>query len=148
MTGVRFTIFCSMSSLALSPALAQQEEDRFDLGTIVLKGELVVEGRPNENLNLLGSLGYARTKFTDFNNADVNFDGNQFAGAPEWTGAVGASHGWNNAVTLAVDASHTGARNGSRTSMDAAYVVQLFYGGTQGRVGERRTVGTSLTRSF
>ena len=40
MTSLRFITICSASALAMSPALAQEAGDSFDLGTIVLRGEL------------------------------------------------------------------------------------------------------------
>lgn len=71
--------------------------------------ELTVEGDPTANLSLFGSVGYVQTDFLRFTTGGVDFSGNEFPGAPEWTTAFGGSYAWDNGVTLGVDTSYTGA---------------------------------------
>lgn len=67
--------------------------------------------------NVFANLGYAHTRFDDYISitpgaggapATTNdYEGNRFAQAPEWTGAIGASYYGNDGLMLSVDGSYT-----------------------------------------
>ena len=86
------------------------DNDVLNAGKSELWGaELTVEGDATDNLSLFGSLGYVQTEFLRFTTGGVDFSGNEFPGAPQWTAAVGGSYAWDSGVTLSLDTSYTGA---------------------------------------
>jgi outer membrane receptor protein involved in Fe transport len=70
-------------------------------------GELAVEARPINGLNLFGSVAYVNTEFTDFVNGGTDFSGNQFPDAAKWTAFLGAEYRFGGGFFVAGDGSYT-----------------------------------------
>ncbi|MEM7733000.1 MAG: TonB-dependent receptor [Pseudomonadota bacterium] len=65
--------------------------------------ELQVEARPSSTWLVYGSTAYLDTEFKDFAGTTVARDGQQFAGAPEWSALLGFEYYATYKVTLAAD---------------------------------------------
>ena len=76
----------------------------------VIGGELSIEASATDKLALFGSLGYAETRFLDFDTGEKNFAGNQFPNAPKVTAALGGEYDFDNGFRLSIDAVYTGAK--------------------------------------
>lgn len=83
-------------------------------------GEIDLRLNPISGLELFGSLGYVDTEFTDFINNGVDFSGNEFPNAPDFTVAFGAEYLFESGFFIAGDASYTASAftNTANTSDD------------------------------
>lgn len=77
--------------------------------------ELAVEAEPSDNLDLWGGIGYTQTQFLNFQSGEFNaaggvtpvdYSGNAFPFAPEWTANIGGKYHWDNGFALAMDMSY------------------------------------------
>ncbi|MEM1079341.1 MAG: TonB-dependent receptor [Pseudomonadota bacterium] len=140
-------------------------------------GELYADWQATPDLNVFGSIGYANTRFEDFEADGESLTGNRFPFAPEWTAAFGGAYAFDNGLRVMGDMVFTGqnysdaenTRNvPSYTVFNAAmeyewddytarlYVRNLFdkdyitsnLTGEVARSGEPRTVGLVLSAAF
>lgn len=72
-------------------------------------GELSLDAQITPDFDLYAGLGYAKSEFIDFESGGVDYSGNRFPHAPEWTGALGGEYRFANGLTLQADASYTGS---------------------------------------
>lgn len=72
--------------------------------------EIETVAYPQENLEVFANLGYVKTEFENFPRAigseNVNYSGNEFKGAPNWTAATGFKYRLDNNVVFAMDANY------------------------------------------
>ncbi|MEM0950373.1 MAG: TonB-dependent receptor [Pseudomonadota bacterium] len=91
-------------------------------------GELSVDYRASDNLDLFFSLGHVQTKYLSFITGADDFTGNAFPNAPKWTGAAGAAYFFDNGLSVGVDASYTsqafaGPQNDPNETSDPRFLV-------------------------
>lgn len=67
--------------------------------------ELQVEAFPAEKLFVYGSAAYLDTEFPNFSNNGVNFAGQEFSDAPEWTAQLGFEYSVTDKLRFGMDAS-------------------------------------------
>lgn len=60
--------------------------------------ELELTAKPHDNLEWWANLGYSSTEFDNFRNGDEDFSGNEFAGAPEITAAIGGTYWFSDSL--------------------------------------------------
>ncbi|MEL7097088.1 MAG: TonB-dependent receptor, partial [Pseudomonadota bacterium] len=77
----------------------------------LIGAELDISANPTDDLELFASLAYVDTEFTDYvvetSGAITDFSGNEFAGAPPITAAIGATKSFPNGWYVSADASYT-----------------------------------------
>ncbi|MEM6578822.1 MAG: TonB-dependent receptor, partial [Pseudomonadota bacterium] len=76
-------------------------------GSEVWGGEFSIDAQATSNLAVYGSLGYAKTEFTNFVLNGQQLAGNAFPFASEVTAGFGGRYVWNNGVSLGADVSYT-----------------------------------------
>lgn len=69
-------------------------------------GELELRARPAPAFELYSSIGYSQTEYKDFVFDGQQLAGNEFAGAPDWSGSIGGRYIFDNDVWIAVDATY------------------------------------------
>ncbi len=86
----------------------QYDTEVINAGSSTVKGfEFSADYVPSTSWNVYGSLGYAKTEFTDYVTTQGSFDGRPFTDSPKWTGALGATYRANNGVFANVNAVYT-----------------------------------------
>lgn len=141
-------------------------------------GEFTIDYAATNALDLYAAIGYVETKYLDYITGNDNFTGNEFPGAPRWTGAIGGTYRFANGLTLGLDASFTddafaGPANNPLNKSDSRLLVnsQLTYergdllaglyvrnlfdedyafsrSGSIARTGEPRTIGAYVEYRF
>lgn len=86
----------------------QYDTEVINAGSSKVKGfELSADYTVNSYWNFYGSLGFAKSEFTDYVTTQGSFDGRPFTDSPEWTGALGATYRADNGVFANVNAVYT-----------------------------------------
>ncbi len=121
----------------------QQSDSAFDFltenaGESEIYGfELDTSYRGLGSWDLYGSLGFAHTEFTSFDSATQgDLSGNRFAGAPEWTAALGASYRFGGGWFAHGDVNYQGeafASVDNELTLDERTVLNLRAGYETGR---------------
>ncbi len=91
-------------------------------------------------LEFFGALGHVDTEFTDFVQDGVDFSGDQFQFAAEWTGTLGATYRSHNGVFATFEAAYTDEiyadnPNSPSVLIDGYSLVNLKLGWETGRLG-------------
>ncbi|MEM8554195.1 MAG: TonB-dependent receptor [Pseudomonadota bacterium] len=91
-------------------------------------GEVTVQAAATPDLDVYATIGYVKSNIIDFENNGVDFSGNEFPQAPQWTGSLGGTYSFANGLRLGLDASYTDSAffnvdNDPRYTSDAHWVV-------------------------
>ncbi len=99
--------------------------------------ELDARWQVNSNLNVNANLGYTRTRFKEFltrvGNDVVDFAGNQFPFAPQWTGSVGGEYYFDNGFVIDAIGNYTSSSFEAATNLPGDKSDSYFV--VNGRVG-------------
>lgn len=95
--------------------------------------EIEAFAQPTDELSLRGSVGYTETEFKEFTNNGVNFAGNEFPFAPEWTLSGSAHYMFANGIYLHGNVNYqsevfSDARNSQDRVLDARTIVNAKVG--------------------
>lgn len=86
----------------------QYDTEVINAGSSTVKGfEVSADYAPDTHWNVYGSLGYAKTEFTDYVTTLGTFDGRPFTDSPKWSGALGATYRADNGVFANINAVYT-----------------------------------------
>ena len=95
--------------------------------------EIEAFAQPTDELSFRGSVGYTETEFKEFTNNGVNFAGNEFPFAPEWTLSGSAHYMFANGIYLHGNVNYqsevfSDARNSQDRVLDARTIVNAKVG--------------------
>ncbi len=86
----------------------QYDTEVVNAGNSKVKGfEFSADYTPDTNWSVYGSLGYAKTEFTDYVTTQGTFDGRPFTDSPKWTGSLGATYRADSGIFANLNAVYT-----------------------------------------
>ncbi len=103
--------------------------------------EVETEWQATNNLNVFANLGHTKTRFKEFltriGNDLVDFAGNEFGFAPEWTGSLGGAYYFDNGLMIEANGNYTDfSYNSAMNLEDAKSDSRLIFNGRVGYEGE------------
>lgn len=105
-----FYLDWSDQQVSVQNSSARYDRETVNAGESEVKGfETEIYYTPSRHFSLTAGLGYAKSKFTDFQYQGKDLKGRSFADSPEWTGNITANYEFDSGVFASVNANYAGS---------------------------------------